>query len=407
MEFNVKSYVSGFCANIVQAVVDSFDDECAVGQLKYPELHDRLEAGDEEIWVPCAFGYEEFYEVSNFGQVRSKNPRGRWKNAVVGRPMRQQTNGAGRKWVNFTVLGKGRNHLIHRLVRYSFYENPNPAYLDTVEHDEDKDPANNQLNNLIFASRKYQNQRCNKKPNPKSNVAKTSRAVDMLDLEDGHVIMTHASMSGAARWLQQHGWPSAIPIHVGRCAHGKTATAYGYRWRLVEVIQDLPGEVWQPVPGNVLARETHGPYKASTEGRIQNKHGKLISGGMQGKYLTFGNVPWNRIIAFTFCHNDDPDTKTMVKHLNNVTTDNRAANLIWDTQKANVEEAHRDGLIDKTNCSTKVKATNTETGEQRFFDSITQAHQAHSSVTRRVMEGRLDNGKTLPDSPWKFERIVK
>ena len=397
MEFNVNDYVSGFVRNLIVSVTDACDPEVAIGQLKYPQLWPVLERGDVEVWVDCV-NYVGYYDITNTGKVRSKHK----KNA--GNILRQVTNGYGYKRLTLCTNGeKPKQQFVHRLVRYSFYDNPDPIYLKTVEHDDD-DPSNNNLNNLLFASMKYQNQHCNKKPNPKSNGHKESRVVHMLDLSDGHtVIMTHASMTGAAQWLRQYGWPSAAASKISECARGKVAKMYGYKWCFVEV-QDLPGEVWKPVPPDVITRDRDGPYLASTEGRIQNKHGKLIPGNMNGKYLCLNNISWNRIIAFTFCHNDAPDTKTIVKHRNNLKTDNRAANLEWDTQQKNIEEAHKDGLIDYTNVSQKVKVTNTETGKERIFDSIKQASQAHN-VTSGVMIRRIDNGNPLPNSPYRFERI--
>ena len=377
------------------------DGESAVGELKYPALHETLKEGLEEVWVPCV-GYEEVYEVSNFGKVRSKNPAARWKH--VGQ-LRADINTLGYKRVCLSMNNIKRNHSVHTLVCNSFHINPNPTHLKTVEH-HDSDPSNNQLNNLLFASQKYQNQRCNKKESQTSHAPKESRAVHMLDLTDDHVVMTHASMSDAKTWLRRHGgWPSASVSHISECAKGDANTAYGYKWRFVDVIVNLPGEVWKEVPREVLPSPKDGPYLASTEGRIQNKHGKLVHGCMSAKYLCVGNVRWNRIIAHTFCENDDPAQKTIVKHCNNIPIDNRAANLEWGTPRENTRDAVRDGLIDRTNVSQKVKAIHTVTGEERVFARVKDTAAEFGICTRTVWL-RLNDGKVQKGTQYRFERVT-
>lgn len=397
MAFSVESYVSGFVGNVINAVVDRGETEVAVGQLRYPELFDALEAG-EEVWVPCAFGYEKEYDVSSWGRVRSKHQRNK------GNIRMNTTDTLGYQSVGLSMQGQQKSYMVHRLVRYSFYTNPNPEYLKTVEHDDDN-PSNNRLNNLLFASTWYQNQRCNKRADYKSNGPKQSRAVEMLDLDDGHVIMTHDSMSHAMLWLREHGgWPSATVSHISECANGETETMYGRGWRFAEVIVDLPGEVWKPVSQSLLSSPRDGPYLASTEGRIQNKHGKRVHGCMQGEYLKVGNVAWNRVIAFTFCENDDPVQKVVVKHLNNNKIDNRACNLVWDTELENTRDAVKDGLVDRTNVSQKVKAVNSQTGEERIFARIKDTAPAFNVSTRTIWL-RLNDGKALRKTHWRVERI--
>ena len=146
-------------------------------------------------------------------------------------------------------------------------------------------------------------------------------------------------MMHAARRLQANGSPLANDSGLTKAANGAQETAYGYKWERDDVIENLPGEVWKRVPENVLP----GKYSASTMGRIQNKHGKLMMGCMSNGYIIVGemNVRVNRIVAFTFCENDDPDTKIEVKHLNNNKTDNRASNLMWDLSLIHISEPTR------------------------------------------------------------------
>lgn len=159
-------------------------------------MYDKLHAGEEEVWVPVV-GFEDFYDVSNFGKVRSKH-----KGPYFGKILRPATNEGG--YLKLVLSnGKPLQKYVHRVVKSSFYANPDPGYLKTVEH-HDCVRDNCRLDNLIFANTLYQNQPSNLKANPTTNSAKRYRKVDMHDL-DGKFLMTHESCKAAQEWLRQTG----------------------------------------------------------------------------------------------------------------------------------------------------------------------------------------------------------
>jgi len=109
----------------------------------------------KELWRPVV-GYENLYEVSNLGRVRSIErlaPLGRWPNSFQRveaqiRPARVQKNG-----YHFVSLrkpgGHRQHHLIHRLVLTAF-EGVSPAGYQANHKDFDK--SNNRLGNLEWVT---------------------------------------------------------------------------------------------------------------------------------------------------------------------------------------------------------------------------------------------------------------
>lgn len=111
-----------------------------------------------EIWKAVK-GYEGFYEVSNFGNVRS-----------LDRVIKSKHNGTtlrkGRILIPFyeekkryyqislTKDRKVKKYRVHRLVAVAFLENPF-NYTDVNHKDEDK--TNNNVDNLEWCTRKYNN----------------------------------------------------------------------------------------------------------------------------------------------------------------------------------------------------------------------------------------------------------
>lgn len=105
----------------------------------------------KEIWKPVV-GFEEFYEVSNFGQIRSL-PRKCWngQNYFILKPriLKQGTMDNGYKKVNLYKDKVGYRWLVHRVVAMAFLEGD--FSLDVNHKDGNK--ANNHVENLEWATR--------------------------------------------------------------------------------------------------------------------------------------------------------------------------------------------------------------------------------------------------------------
>lgn len=97
-----------------------------------------------EIWMPIA-GYEDRYEVSNTGKVRSLNYRMTGKK----KELKPITQGKGYHAVGLCKNGKMRWGKVHRLVADAFI--PNPENKREVNH-KDGNKKNNHADNLEWAT---------------------------------------------------------------------------------------------------------------------------------------------------------------------------------------------------------------------------------------------------------------
>lgn len=111
-----------------------------------------------EVWKPIP-GYEERYEVSNFGRIRSlpyinyqasSHPGVMMEKHIPGKIMTPTDNGHGYLIVGLRFMGsKRKNHYVHRLVAEAFI--PNPEGLKEINHI-DYDKKNNSVRNLEWVS---------------------------------------------------------------------------------------------------------------------------------------------------------------------------------------------------------------------------------------------------------------
>ena len=110
----------------------------------------------DEIWKPIA-GYENLYEISNLGMVKSLK-----RDVMIGntcnvrhlpeRLLKLATNSVGYLQVCLCKDGKLKWHRVHRLVAQAFL--PNPDNLPEVNH-KDEDKMNNRVDNLEWCDRYY------------------------------------------------------------------------------------------------------------------------------------------------------------------------------------------------------------------------------------------------------------
>lgn len=117
-------------------------------------MADSHDTSGVEIWKPVV-GYEQFYEVSSHGRVRSKprtvrNNLGAWLQRS--RIMRHSVHGNGRQSVSLRVAGRKRKQaMIHRLVLSAFI-GPCPKGMECCHYD--GNPRNNQIDNLRWDTAK-------------------------------------------------------------------------------------------------------------------------------------------------------------------------------------------------------------------------------------------------------------
>lgn len=149
-----------------------------------------------EIWKDVK-GYEGLYQVSNYGNVKSRK-------AMRKTPVSSN----GYKIVKLCKNGTIKFYQVHRLVATAFISNA--KNLPFVNH-KDENKANNNANNLEWCSQQYNNE------------YSLAKAIIQCDT-NGIYIRQWKSIKEAS---------SALNIDnslITKCCKGKRKTAGGYKW---------------------------------------------------------------------------------------------------------------------------------------------------------------------------------
>lgn len=172
-----------------------------------------------ENWKAIA-GYEGYYEVSDFGNIRSLtrkvNTKGGSMRTSQGRNIIQRRTRNGYMKVHLSKEGKSRVHSVHRLVAIAFV--PNIDGLQQVNH-KDENKTNNRADNLEWVTQSYN---CKYGHRNDTMIEQRRREVQSVI---GNVIQTYHSIQGASRIT------GISAAHICQCCKGVRETAGGVKWR--------------------------------------------------------------------------------------------------------------------------------------------------------------------------------
>ena len=160
------------------------------------------------IWKPVP-DYEDLYEISNDGQIRSINKR--YKNKGN---LKQCVGSRGYLIVTLCRKGSQKTVNVHRLVAKVFI--PNPDNLPCVNH-KDEDKTNNNVNNLEWCSYYYNNvygERLTK--------SAAKRSIPVMCIETNKIYLSAYAAQRETGIRQSK---------ICCCCHGKAKTACGFHWK--------------------------------------------------------------------------------------------------------------------------------------------------------------------------------
>lgn len=161
-----------------------------------------------EIWKPIS-GFENLYEVSNLGRVRTLN----------GKVRKQQLDKDGYPRLTLTKCGRTYTHTVHRLVANAFCNNENPSEFNQVNH-KDENKTNNRAENLEWCNNDYNHAygTCGKRAGEKTSIPVTATVIETGAIEQ------YRSIAEAAKYL------GVRNCHISSAINGKRHSAYGRTW---------------------------------------------------------------------------------------------------------------------------------------------------------------------------------
>lgn len=193
-----------------------------------------------EVWKDIK-GFEEFYEVSNLGRIRSKDriqkvPLGR-QGIVRGKILKIQPNSRGYLRVVLSDRkGKKEAYFVHRLVAQAFIENP--QNLPVVNH-LDFDYTNNRADNLEWTTLKGNVQYSLVRGRFKRTKEWLEHLKKSLDIKMAKSVIGTNEATGETiffKALNDCAKSGFQPSCVSNCCTGKRKRHLGFTWRFANEV---------------------------------------------------------------------------------------------------------------------------------------------------------------------------
>lgn len=180
-----------------------------------------------EIWMPIE-GYEDSYEISSTGKVRSMDRYTKtWNGQVfkkgVIKKAKPDKDGYFKVWLS--KESKKKPFFVHRLLAMHFI--PNPHAFPVVNHI-DGNKQNNNLSNLEWCTHSHNTKHSFALGLSKPSCGGTSKKVHKLNPSTNEIIATYNSLSEASR-------ENNITVTmISMCANGKCKLGKGFKWVFVD-----------------------------------------------------------------------------------------------------------------------------------------------------------------------------
>ena len=173
----------------------------------------------QEIWKDIA-GYENLYQVSNLGRVKSLG-NDRTRKEKILKPIKNRN---GYLKVYLSKKGKQKAYYIHRLVAQAFVQND--SLFNTDINHKDENPLNNNAENLEWCDRQHninfgtRNERA-----AKSNTNNPKRCKKVKCIETGLIYPSSREIQ------RQLGFFSSS---ITKCCKEKLKTVGGLHWKYAD-----------------------------------------------------------------------------------------------------------------------------------------------------------------------------
>ena len=178
-----------------------------------------------EIWKDIR-GYEGSYQASNLGRIRSLDRLINYKNGkkvfYKGIILTPEINNGGYFEIQLSTNTKYKHYKVHRLIAETFISNPNN--LPIINH-KDHNKLNNNINNLEWCTRKYNNNY-----EPKKTKFPKSVKINQYD-KNMNFIKTYNSLAEVSKEF------NVSITSIRYCCLGKNKTCKGYIWKYLKEVE--------------------------------------------------------------------------------------------------------------------------------------------------------------------------